>query len=87
MKLALEQYRYVMSQRYSGDTVFVTWNDIGETAYNAVRLGCDWLRMSNDEFYDMYGFNFNPHSIPGLVGRCRDIVNKNANLSYVRVCK
>lgn len=25
-----------------------------------------WFKMSNDGFYKMYGFNFNPHDFPGL---------------------
>lgn len=25
-----------------------------------------WFKMSNDAFYDMYGFNFNPHEYAGL---------------------
>ena len=25
-----------------------------------------WFKMSNDDFYRLYGFNFNPHDYPGL---------------------
>lgn len=25
-----------------------------------------WLRTSNDVFFEIYGFNFNPHIYPGL---------------------
>ena len=25
-----------------------------------------WFKMSNDAFYKMYGFNFNPHEYSGL---------------------
>ena len=25
-----------------------------------------WLKMSNDTFFDLYGFNFNPHNYPEL---------------------
>ena len=25
-----------------------------------------WFRLSNDDFYMLYGFNFNPHKYPGL---------------------
>ena len=31
----------------------------------------EWFRMSNDAFYDLYGFNFNPHSYPGLYEAAR----------------
>lgn len=26
----------------------------------------EWFKMSNDTFYALYGFNFNPHEYPGL---------------------
>lgn len=25
-----------------------------------------WFKMSNDDFYRLYGFNFNPHKYTGL---------------------
>lgn len=25
-----------------------------------------WFKMSNDSFFDYYGFNFNPHEYPNL---------------------
>lgn len=25
-----------------------------------------WFKMSNDDFYRLYGFNFNPHKYKGL---------------------
>lgn len=25
-----------------------------------------WFKMSNDDFFRLYGFNFNPHNYPGL---------------------
>lgn len=25
-----------------------------------------WFKMSNDSFFNLYGFNFNPHNYPGL---------------------
>lgn len=31
----------------------------------------EWFRMSNDTFYDLYGFNFNPHKYPGLYEEAR----------------
>lgn len=30
-----------------------------------------WFRMSNDAFYQFYGFNFNPHKYPGLYDLAR----------------
>lgn len=31
----------------------------------------EWFRMSNDCFYELYGFNFNPHRYPGLYEEAR----------------
>ena len=45
------------------------WTDIvfiNGKAYSKKQLTLDWFRMSNDTFYKLYGFNFNPHEYPGL---------------------
>ena len=34
--------------------------------YDARKLTIDWFTNSNDIFFYMYGFNFNPHDYPGL---------------------
>lgn len=34
--------------------------------YSKKKLCIDWFRMSNDSFFELYGFNFNPHQYPGL---------------------
>lgn len=33
-----------------------------------------WFQMSNDAFYQIYGFNFNPHKYPGLYDLARERV-------------
>lgn len=33
-----------------------------------------WLKMSNDAFYELYGFNFNPHDYPMLYEIAREEV-------------
>lgn len=33
-----------------------------------------WFKMSNDAFYDLYGFNFNPHDYPMLYELAREEV-------------
>ena len=33
-----------------------------------------WFQMSNDAFYQFYGFNFNPHKYPGLYDLARERV-------------
>lgn len=34
--------------------------------YSKKALCLDWFRMSNGAFYELYGFNFNPHEYDGL---------------------
>lgn len=39
---------------------------INNKLYSKKELCLDWFRMSNDTFFDIYGFNFNPHEYTGL---------------------
>ena len=32
----------------------------------------EWFSMSNDTFYDLYGFNFNPHEYSGMYEQARE---------------
>lgn len=34
----------------------------------------EWFNMSNDTFFDLYGFNFNPHNYPLLYEDARERV-------------
>lgn len=34
----------------------------------------EWFNMSNDTFFDLYGFNFNPHNYPLLYETARERV-------------
>ena len=36
-----------------------------------------WFTTDNDTFYDLYGFNFNPHVYPGLYDAARRRVYPN----------
>lgn len=31
----------------------------------------EWFSMSNNTFFDLYGFNFNPHKYPNLYEEAR----------------
>ena len=64
----------VLKHRVLGDKIFLQYANGDIKCYPLVYMGCQWFRMSNDAFYEMYGFNFNPHEIPGLYNRCRRIV-------------
>ena len=52
----------------------VIYSDGSVKGYDMIKLGCEWFRMSNDEFHKKYGFNFNPQIYPGLYERCRELV-------------
>lgn len=69
--------KYAVSQKVLLDTLFVKWSDGSTTTYNAVDMGVEWFKMSNDTFYKVYGFNFNPHEWLGLYEKCRRIVYPN----------
>ena len=64
---------FALEQRVVGEILLVRFSDNSIKAYDAVKLGCEWFRMSNDAFASIYGFNFNP-SEHGLYERCRKIV-------------
>ena len=72
--MKFEMPKHVVSQKYACGMVIVTYSDASVKNYDAVKLGCDWFKMSNDMFFDLYGFNFNPHNVPGLYEKCRKIV-------------
>ncbi len=71
MKSAVRMYQL------PGWTTVVIWSDGSTTLYNDVELGCNWFKMSNDAFFNLYGFNFNPHEVPGLYEYCRKKVYPN----------
>lgn len=66
--------RHAVSQKYFCGILIVTWSDGTITNYDAVKLGCEWFKMSNDAFFSIYEFNFNPHEISGLYEHCRKLV-------------
>lgn len=41
----------------------------------------EWFSMSNDAFYSLYKFNFNPHKYPGLY---KAAMNKYFGLGVTR---
>ena len=65
---------YVISITKAGKKLFVSYSDGTDKAYDLTALGVDWFKMSNDAFFEKYGFNFNPHEYPGLYLKCRRIV-------------
>ena len=52
-----------------GEEFTFPWTDtivIKGVLYSKKQLCLDWFRMSNDLFFQEYGFNFNPHNYQGL---------------------
>lgn len=66
--------KYVIGKKLAGGKLLVSYSDGTNKAYDLTDLGVEWFRMSNDGFFDKYGFNFNPHEHPGLYLKCRKIV-------------
>lgn len=64
----------VLKQRVLGDKIFLQYENGDVKAYPLIFLGCEWFKMSNNAFYEKYGFNLNPCEIPGLYDKCRRIV-------------
>lgn len=72
-----EGLRIAVKQQYAFGMLIVSFSDGSQKMYDAFKLGCKWLKMSNDTFYSIYGFSFNPHNIPGLYERCMKEVYQN----------
>ena len=70
---------YVTGHTVLAGIVIVQQSDGSMRLYDAIKLGCEWFRMTNDCFYDTYGFNFNPHKW-GLYEQCRQIVHDEKSL-------
>lgn len=67
--------KFAESQSVLLGTLLVNWSDGTTSTYNATDMGVEWFKMSNDDFFKKYGFNFNPHEYPGLYEKCRRIAN------------
>lgn len=70
----MDSRAFVVSERMFWGVYYVVFSDGTLKKFDAVKLGCDWFRMSNDTFFEEYGFNFNPHEYAGLYERCRKLV-------------
>ena len=62
-----------IGQRVIGRALFIKFSDGTMKMFDAIDLGCQWFKMTNEAFYNMYGFNYNPHEF-GLYESCRKIV-------------
>lgn len=72
--------KFAVSQEVLHNTLIVKWSDGTTTTYNAVDMGVEWFRMTNDDLFKKYGFNFNPNEYPGLYEKCRRIAFQNEEM-------
>ncbi len=70
---------FAIKQTVVLNTLIVTYSDGSVKTFDAIKLGCEWFRMSNDAFFSLYGFNFNP-SEHGLYDICRKKVYGNGTM-------
>lgn len=68
--------KFATKQEIIYGVLTVRWTDGSTTRYSSTDVGCDWLTLSANEFRQKYGFAFNPHKYPGLLGRCREELEK-----------
>lgn len=64
----MDGIKFAESQSVLLGTLLVKWSDGTTSTYSATDMGVEWFKMSNDDFFKKYGFNFNPHE------KCRRIV-------------
>lgn len=64
---------FVDNQQIFGDTLYIGYSDGTFKLMDATAVGCDWFRMSNDAFFDTYGFNLDIHRLGDLYERCKKI--------------
>ncbi|MDE5564364.1 MAG: hypothetical protein K2I93_04360 [Oscillospiraceae bacterium] len=61
------------NKRIIGKTLIVEFDDGSVKLYETIALGVKWFKMSNDAFYNLYGFNFTPQEV-GVYEICRRLV-------------
>lgn len=71
----MDGIKFAESQSVLLGTLLVNWSDGTVSTYSATDMGVEWFKMSNDDFFKKYGFNFNPHEYPGLYEKCRRIAH------------
>ena len=50
---------------------FSVWDTTQLYGVSLMTWALRWFSMSNDAFFDLYKFNFNPHKYPGLYEEAR----------------
>ena len=66
---------YAVSKNIIDGTLYVRFDDGRVKSFNVVELGRKWFRMSNYNFYRIYGFNWTPHE-DGVYEKIKDLVEK-----------
>ena len=70
----MDGIKYAVSQQVCLGILTVKFSDGSIKHYDALKMAVEWFKMSNDCFYDIYGFSFNPHNWGNLYERARKIV-------------
>lgn len=70
---------YVVSQTRINDTLEVKFSDSTVKHFNIYDLCVEWLYMTNDDFYNCYGFNFNPHNFDGVYKKGIELAHRKDN--------
>ena len=73
----MNDIKFAVSQNVIFGILTVKFSDGSVKYYNALEMAVQWFKMSNDEFYNMYGFNFNPCKWGNLYERARRIIYQN----------
>lgn len=71
----MTERKYAVNQTVIGNVLIVTYDDGSCKGFNAIALGVEWFCMTNDAFFDKYGFNFVPAQ-QGLYDVCRRLAGK-----------
>lgn len=53
-------FKIVTDVKEIGKTVYVFFSNGSREEYDSINLAARWLKMSNDNFYREYGFNYVP---------------------------
>lgn len=63
--------KYAVSQNVARNILTVKFSDGSAKYYDALDVAIQWMKMTNDEFFRAYGFNFNPHEWGNLYDMAR----------------
>lgn len=66
--------KYAVSQNVAQSILTVKFSDGSTKYHDALDAAVQWMKMTNDGFFRMYGFNFNPHKWGNLYSMAQKAV-------------